>query len=165
MTPHTLQRLALGLTIGPLVAWLLCAQPVSAADPVKGEVLVVLGKEEAGKIDPDLDKVKALQQPPFSSFKSMKVLSKTPVAMDAAKAVMVELPNGRRLQLKLDERMTDGRFKVTVSINQPNKQDYLPLLSVKASPGEHFFVAGQKHDGGTLIIGVKVGERPEPKAR
>jgi len=164
MTPHTLQRLALGLSLGTLAACLLCAGVAAASDPVKGELLVVLGKEEAGKVDAELGSVKALQQPPFSSFKSMKVLSRSPVTLAPGAATTVELPNGRRLQLKLDERMADGRFKLTVSINQPDKQDYLPLLSVKASPGEHFFVAGQKHDGGTLIIGVKVGDRPAQKA-
>jgi hypothetical protein len=163
MTPH-MQRLALGLSFGTLAACLLYAEPAAAAEPVKGEVLVVLGKEAAGSVDAELGQVKALQQPPFNGFKSMKVLSKSPVTLEIGQASTVELPNGRRLQLKLEERMPDGRFKVTVSINQPDKQDYLPLLSMKVSPGEHFFVAGQKHEGGTLIIGVKVGERPAQKA-
>ena len=30
-----------------------------------------------------------------------------------------------------------------------------PLLEVNASPGEHFFVAGQSYKGGVLVIGVK----------
>jgi hypothetical protein len=145
-----------------LAAGLFHARPAAAADPVKGEVLVVLGKEEAGSIDPELGKVKALQQPPLNTFKSMKVLSKTPVTLEVGQEATVELPNGRKLVVKLDERMADGRFKVSVAINQPDKPG--PTMSIKASPGEHFFVAGQKHEGGTLIIGVKVGDRPAQKA-
>jgi hypothetical protein len=40
----------------------------------------------------------------------------------------------------------------------------LPLLQVIASPGEPFFVAGQKHEGGTLVIGVRVGEKSTDKS-
>ena len=32
----------------------------------------------------------------------------------------------------------------------------LPLLEVNAKAGEHFFVAGQKHKGGILVIGIKI---------
>jgi hypothetical protein len=61
--------------------------------------------------------------------------------------------------LTLLDRLPDGRAQVQVSINRPYEKDYLPLLQVKASLGEHFFVAGQKFEGGTLVIGVRVGER------
>ena len=53
--------------------------------------------------------------------------------------------------------MPDGRLRVRVSINRPNQTDYLPLLQVLASPGDPFFVAGQAHDGGTLVIGITLG--------
>jgi len=59
----------------------------------------------------------------------------------------------------LQQEMPNGRFRVRVSINRPNQRDYLPLLQVVASPGDPFFVAGQSHAGGTLVIGVRVGER------
>jgi hypothetical protein len=138
---------------------LLLPAPLAFADaPVKGEVLVILAKEPAGEIDPELKRLPALQKPPFSSYKSMKVLSTTDVELTSDKAATVVLPNGRTLQLKLLERMADGRHKVEVSINRPGKQDYLPLLTVIAS-GEPFFVAGQSHQGGTLVIGVRVGSK------
>ena len=60
----------------------------------------------------------------------MQVLSTHDVEVGTDKAALVELPNGRTLQLKLLERMPDGRHKVQVSINRPGKQDYLPLLTV-----------------------------------
>lgn len=124
--------------------------------PVKGEVFVVLASEEAGTIDAELAKMPALRNPPFKSFTSMKILSREAIALVEAKPVTVKLPNGRELRIELLERMPDGRHKVQVSINQPSKKDYLPLLQVKASD-EPFFVAGQKHAGGTLVIGVQVG--------
>jgi hypothetical protein len=135
----------------------LAEPPAASKGAVSGEVLVVLAKEEAGEIDARLRKIGALRKPPFSSFKSMQVLSTTAVTIDDGKAATVKLPNGRRLQITLVERMADGRHKVQVAINRPNQKDYLPLLTVIASK-EPFFVAGQKHAGGTLVIGVRIGD-------
>jgi hypothetical protein len=127
-----------------------------ASKPVAGNVLVVLAKQEAGEIDAKLKSVKALQKAPFNAFKSMKVLSTTKVQIDDDKPATVKLPNGRTLQIKLVERMKDGRHKVQVAINREKAKDYLPLLTVIASK-EPFFVAGQKYEGGTLVIGVSIG--------
>jgi hypothetical protein len=131
---------------------------------VSGEVTVILAKEPEGEYDPKLKQLPALQKAPFNSFKSMKVLSTSQVELTADSTPTVALPNGRTLQLKLVEKMPDGRHKVQVSINRPGKQDYLPLLTVIAS-GEPFFVAGQSYEGGTLVIGVRVsgGAAPAPK--
>ena len=130
----------------------------AVAQDVKGEVLVVLAKEAEGPIDAKLKAIDALQKPPFNSFKSMELLATHPITLSESAPATVELPNGRTLQIKLEERMPDGRHKVSVSINRPDKKDYLPLLTVIAS-GEPFFVAGQKHAGGTLVIGVQIGSK------
>jgi hypothetical protein len=144
--------LALALTLQAHVA---AAEDAS----LPGEVIVILAGSE-GTIDPSLGNIKALKQPPFDSFKSLKVLSRSNITLKGSEAVTVELPNGRRMQIAVIERMPDGRAKVQVSINKPNQKDYLPKLQVVASPGEPFFVAGQKFQGGTLVIGVRVGGQP-----
>jgi hypothetical protein len=149
-----LGRFGLHCALGLLL--LAPARLATAENSVKGEVWVVLAKEEAGEIDAKLKEVRALQKPPFNTFKSMKVLSTSEVQLSGDHAATLDLPNGRTLQLKLVESMADGRNKVQVSINRPGKQDYLPLLTVIAS-GEPFFVAGQRYQGGTLVIGVRVG--------
>ncbi len=151
-----------------LAAMLCCVANAAFAQTLatQGEVFVVLAKAEAGTIDPALRSVAALREPPFNTYQSMQVLTRTDVALQVSPAgqpevpAIVSLPNGRKLQLVLLERSPDGRFKVRVSINLPGKRDYLPLLEVMASAGEPFFVAGQKHDGGTLVIGVLIGKRP-----
>lgn len=144
------------------------AQAAPATAPVSStpaEVFVVLAKAEAGTIDPALQSVTALREPPFNSYQSMQVVTRSNVSLQVSAPgqpevpAIVSLPNGRKLQLVLLERLPDGRFKVRVSINLPGKRDYLPLLEVMASAGEPFFVAGQKHEGGTLVIGVVVGKR------
>jgi hypothetical protein len=123
---------------------------------VPAEVLVVLAKEEAGEIDPELKKLTALRRPPFNSFRSMKILSRPKLTLTPGKDAFVSLPNGRRLKLTLLRVMPDGRYKVRAAINRPNKSDYLPLLQVVASAGDPFFVAGQSYQGGTLVVGVTV---------
>lgn len=128
-----------------------------ASEPA--QVLVILARAEAGEVTPELKKIEALQKPPFSSFQSMKVLTKTAVKATTEKPVVTDLPNGRKMQLELLE-VQGGRYKVRVSINKPGAQDYLPGMVVMASPGEPFFVAGQKYEGGTLIIGVTMGTKP-----
>ena len=134
-------------------------QRAQAQASVNAQVIVVLASQQAGTIDASLATLPALRQPPFSAFKSMKVLSRPGVVLKAGQPATRRLPNGRRLQLELLQRMPDGRYKVRVSINRPNQKDYLRLLEVMASPGEPFFVAGQKYQGGMLVIGVRVGSR------
>jgi hypothetical protein len=136
---------------------LAASQMAHAADvAVKGEVLVILAKEAEGEYDPKLKKMPALQQVPFDRYKSMAILSTTGVELGTDKDATVSLPNGRTLQLKLLEKLTDGRHKVQVSISRPGKDDPPKSFMVIAS-GEPFFVAGQDHAGGTLVIGVRVG--------
>ena len=148
-----------------LLAFMAASAPkseVSAEDSVPGQVLVVLASEQAGDIDPELAQISALRKPPFSSFRSMKVLTRTDIVLKPGQPFTVSLPNGRHLMLTLTERMPDGRSKLQLSINRPNEKDYLPLLEVKAKPGEPFFLAGQAYEGGTLVVGVRVGATPEP---
>lgn len=129
-----------------------------AAAAVPASVMVVLGQTEGTGIDPAIAKLEALQKAPFDSFTKKTVLTNAAISLTVGKESEVELPNGRKLRLVVLEKTSDGRFRVTVSINRVAKQDYLPLMTVVAAPGDPFFVAGQKHQGGTLIIGITVGQ-------
>jgi hypothetical protein len=145
--------LALGLVAGLVAPALVAAQTPA----VQANVVVILAKEEPGTIDPSLAGVGALQRPPFNTFRTMQVLSRPRVTLQADQDADIALPNGRRLRIRVQQVMPDGRIRVRVSINRPNQSDYLPLLQVLASPGDPFFVAGQAHDGGTLVIGITLG--------
>ena len=173
MGPMSRAKLARQSAVGPVIAALLLAlpqfataeSPAAAPAPVTtpGEVLVILAGDEPGPIDPDLSSVRALQVAPFNGYKSFKILSRAGLKLVPGQAEEIVLPAARKLRITLLERRKDGRFKVQVSINRPNKTDYLPLLEVAAKPGERFFVAGQKYQGGTILIGVRVGELPTHK--
>ena len=131
-----------------------------ATTAVRSEVFVVLASEGEGTIDPALSEIPALRRPPFNAFHTMEVLSRTTSHLSAEQPIEVRLPNGRQLRVELERPTEDGRYRVRVSINTPGQTDYLPLLQIVASPGDPFFVAGQNWQGGTLVIGVRIGQRP-----
>lgn len=151
--------LALGVAwLSPHTGGLRTARADAPAVSAPASVLVILGVGQGAGTDPALAKLEALRKPPFDSFPKKVLLKRVDVQLSQGKEAEVELPNGRKLRLALLERAPDGRFRVSVSINRPGKQDYLPLMTVVAAAGDPFFVAGQRHEGGTLIIGVSVGK-------
>jgi hypothetical protein len=151
--------LAVGTALpGPRMGWLATARAEAPALVAPASVLVILGSSQGAGSDVALAKLEALRRPPFDSFSKKVLLKRVDVQLSQGKEAEVELPNGRKLRLSLLERASDGRFRVSVSINRPGKQDYLPLMTVVAAAGDPFFVAGQRHEGGTLIIGVSVGK-------
>jgi hypothetical protein len=133
--------------------------------PVAAEVMVLLASGEEGAIDPSLSHVRALKHPPFSEYKSLKLLSRLQVTLPRDQPVEIALPNRRTLVLRLVSLLHDGRAKVAVSISRANRKEYLPLLEVIASSGEPFFVAGQRFEGGTLILGIRAGDALKLSAR
>lgn len=130
----------------------------SAQQVARGEVFVVLAKETPGTVAPELAEITALRRPPFDSFRSMEVVERRDLQLRTGTPHELVLPNGRKLRIELQRIGPDGRFRVRVSIQREGEEDYLPLLQVVASPGDPFFVAGQSHLGGTLVIGIRLGE-------
>ncbi|MCS6856196.1 MAG: hypothetical protein NZM37_00655 [Sandaracinaceae bacterium] len=135
----------------------------SPGGEVSGEVLVILASAQEGSIAPELAAIPALRQPPFNAFRSMLLLERHAIRLTPERAQTLRLPNGRILEITLESITPDGRYRVRLSINRPEQRDYLRLLEIVAPPGYPFFVAGQNHQGGTLVIGVRVGARPPPK--
>lgn len=157
--PAFARRIAAALMVLVLSALAHGAHAQPSAVP--GEVLVVLGSTlpAEGTSDPQLDKLEALRKPPFDTYPRKTLLRRAEVKLEVGSEVEVELPNGRRLRLSLLEKLKDGRFRVSLSINKPGQRDYLPVMTVAAAAGDPFFVAGQKYEGGTLIIGVRIGKQ------
>ena len=132
---------------------------LASAQQVSGEMFVVLASQNAGTTDPSLAREPALQQPPFNMFHSMRVLERSPMSLQASQSYSHALPNGRTIRVELLGQLPNGRYRVRVSINRPGQSDYLQLLTVVAAPGDPFFVVGQSYQGGTLVIGLRVGAR------
>lgn len=157
-----LTSLALALLTSMLALHMPAQRAKAEEGQVMAEVLVVLASGEDGSVDPSLSKVRALKHPPFNEYKTLKLLSRSTVKLPKEQSVDIPLPNGRTLVLRLVAQLPDGRSKVQLSISRPKRKDYLPLLEVIVSTGEPFFVAGQKYEGGTLVLGIRAGKDLEP---
>lgn len=169
MSPRgrTLPRLAAALLASACVGLgaLFGGAAGARAQDQTGEVLVVLASEQPGVVDANLAQEPALRQPPFNTFRTMRLLERHPVRVSTTRPMVVALPNGRNLQIALVRMLPNGRLQVRVSINRPDKNDYLQGVVVETSPGVPFFIAGQAYQGGTLVIGVRVGLRMPPGVR
>jgi hypothetical protein len=138
------------------------AKPAPEEAPVAAEVIILHATNSGKGIDPKLGKMRELEQPPFSSYDSYELLGKDNLALGKGKSTTTKLPNGRVLMVSLKDVVLPKkkdeakRFVVSASIQKPDGKTFLPLLEVNARAGETFFVAGQSHKGGILVIGIKV---------
>lgn len=141
------------------------APPSKEAAPdaaVAVEVVVLHATNDGSGIDPKIGKMPELGKPPFSAYNSYKLLERLKLSLQKGKPTTTKLPDGSVLQVSLKdvtEAKKQGeprRFVISTSIQKPGGNTFLPLLEVNAKAGEPFFVAGQQHKGGVLVLGVKV---------
>jgi hypothetical protein len=130
-------------------------QPATQAN-VEVMVLHATNSDAGASIDPAIGKLPALKQPPFSSFNTYRLVSRTPLSVSKAAPTTTKLPNDRVLQITLRDILASSRYRIATSINQPGGTTFLPLLEVTTPAGEPFFVAGQSYKGGMLVIGITV---------
>jgi hypothetical protein len=97
-----------------------------------------------------------LREGPFAKYESYRLLSRTALSLTRGAKRRLELPNGRLLEARLDAVLADGSSRLVASINRPDAKDFLPLLEVKARPGQSFIVAGQSYKRGVLVLVFKV---------
>ena len=114
------------------------------------------GTHEARENDPRIGNMPELREGPFAKFASYQLLSRNELALTRGGKRQLKLPNGRRLEVRLEERLADGSSRLVASINRPQATDFLPLLEVKAKPGQSFMVAGQSYKRGILVLVFKV---------
>jgi hypothetical protein len=121
------------------------------------EVLVLHATNGDKGIDPRIGDMPELKRPPFSSYNSYELLQKVRHPLEKDPGRTLDLPNGRKLNTKLVEVLPNDEVRFTASINKPDeKKAFLPLLAVKAKPGQSFIVAGQSHKNGILVLVIRV---------
>jgi hypothetical protein len=84
------------------------------------------------------------------------MLSRSQLRLSRGGKRQLKLPNGRLLEARLEDILADGSSRLVASINRPDANDFLPLLEVKARPGQAFIVAGQSYKRGILVLVFKV---------
>jgi hypothetical protein len=136
--------------------------PVEADAAVSTELVILHATNDGTGIDPKIGKMPELEKPPFSAYNSYKLLERAKLGLGKGKATTTKLPNDSVLMVSLKDvippkkKGESKRFVIKASIQDPGGKEFLPLLEVNAKAGENFFVAGQKHKGGILVIGFKV---------
>lgn len=135
------------------------AVPIASAPlpaTLDAEILVLHATNNGGGIDPRVGDMPQLKKPPFSAYNSYKLLEKSRVSLGGGRIATSTLPNESKLELALREVVTKGRFKVITSIHTAKGRVVLPRLETVSSAGETFFVAGQGHQGGVLVVGIRL---------
>jgi hypothetical protein len=138
------------------------AAPSGSASPRSAEatvdVLVLHAtrtKERRNKpeIDPRIGQVPELEQEPFDRlYDKYELLEKKRLVIPKSASRSVTLPNERVLRTTFVEPLPKGALKISASINKPGGETFLPLLEVKARPGQAFIVAGQSYKNGILVL-------------
>jgi hypothetical protein len=120
------------------------------------EVSVLHGTHEQRDSDPRTINMAELREGPFARYESYQLLSRSQLALGRGGKRQLKLPNGRLLEARLEDKLSDGSSRLVASINRPGAKDFLPLLEVKARPGQAFIVAGQSYKHGILVLVFKV---------
>lgn len=120
------------------------------------EVSVLHGTHEEREPDPRVADIPELREGPFAKYAHYDLLSRARFALGRGDKRTLRLPNGRRLETRLEDVLADGSCRLVASINRPEAKDFLPLLEVKAKPGQAFIVAGQSYKRGILVLLIKV---------
>jgi len=137
------------------------AQAQSAEDNANVEIMVLHATQQpgSGAIDPSIGNLPQLKKPPFSSFNTYKLLDRKSLAIKKGQPIEFALVDGRKLALVLVEKTPKPeRYRLAASINAPKGEAFLKKIEVTASPNEPFFVAGQSHKGGILVLGIAIKE-------
>jgi len=135
---------------------LLAGAPATAdAQPAgpKAEVTVLLGTPCAvKKVDPEVGEPPPINYPcwKMSERKLLPLVQGTPGTM--------VLPNGRTFQVAYNGPTPDKppRFKVSTSISKPDATGFNPLADFTAEPGKKFHVGGFVHQGGSLVLAIRI---------
>lgn len=120
------------------------------------EILVLHATNGKPGIDPRIGPMPELTKPPFSSYSTYALLDRGRLPLEKGAPKTLLLPNRRVLETRLLEVLADGSVRLSASINQPGGKEFLPLLEVKARPGQAFIVAGQNYKNGILVLVIRV---------
>lgn len=129
---------------------------------VNVEIVILHATNSGEGIDPKIGNMPELGKPPFSSYNSYKLLDRVKVGLNKGKTETLKLPNTRELMVSLKDILPPKKkdelkkYVLSASIQKPGGNAVLPLLEVNAKGGDTFFVAGQAHKGGMLVLGIKI---------
>lgn len=155
--PRPSRRRALAaLAVALLGAALVPSAALRAQGTVSAQVMVILASTEPGAIAPELASIPALRRGLFAQYNTMSVLATHPASLVVGTATAIPLPNGRTLNLLADAPTAAGLIPLRLSIQSAESR--LLDTTLNAERCVPAFFGGQPYLGGTLILGVRVGD-------
>ena len=136
--------------------------PVKPAPSVTAELTVLYASNDASGIDPKIGKMPALEQPPFSSYNSYKLLERRRYKLPIGSPVSHTLEGGSiavfsfKEYIKPVKKGEAKKYLITASIQSPGGKPLSPLVEFTVRLGETVFGPGSKHKSGVLVVGIKV---------
>jgi hypothetical protein len=130
---------------------------------VKCTIRSVLAEEKPGGFDKRLAFLrKEFSKPPFSTYKTLKLLDSRDLVIPQDGSKRVSLPNGKLLRLQFKERLLGRKdrlkLRMHLSITPPNEKRFLPGTLFTIINKGTLLVAGDKVGGkptdGMLVVGI-----------
>jgi hypothetical protein len=148
--------------LGAAAGLLLLAAPagVQAREIANCTIRSIHGLTQPGGIDKRLALLrKQFSKPPFSAFKTLKLLDKAELQVPKNDTKKTKLPTGKILRLtykeKLLERKDQIRLRIHLSITPPKKKErFLPGTVYTIANGGTILVGGESYKEGTLVVGI-----------
>lgn len=126
---------------------------------VKCTIRSILGQDSAGGVDKRLSFLRAqFHKPPFSAYKSVKLLEAHELLIPQGGSQELNLPNGKVLKLTFKERLLGRKdrlkLRLHLSITPPQQKTFLPGTLFTILNRGTLLVAGDKLKDGTLVVGI-----------
>lgn len=116
------------------------------------ELMVLHATHQKRGIEAKLRNLPELTKGPFASFDTYRLLEHVELPLRRGEKPTHRLPNGRALGTELVALEKGGAARFVASISEPGGSAFLPLLEVRAKPGQRFIVAGQGYKSGILVL-------------
>jgi len=132
------------------------ATPAAAAHVATCKVFEIKASNGEGGLDKELKPLKKkFKKPPFSAWKSFKLLAKHVKTIGLKESVSLKLKTGGKLTLMFRGRNAEKNKKVRLRIkfaldDKKGKRSADGTLSLDS--GDWTIIGGQSYDGGTYIV-------------
>jgi len=134
-------------------------EPKVDGPAVKCTIRSIIANESPGGIDKRLAFIKKqLSKPPFSAYRSLRLLEAKEIVVPQDGRRSLTLPNGKILKLTFKERLLGRkdrlRLRLHLSITPPKETRFLPGTLFTIVNHGTLLVAGDKLKDGTLVVGI-----------
>jgi len=136
--------------------------PPAKAEPgpaVKCTIRSILGTQSPDGIDKKLAFLKRqLSKPPFSAYKTLKLIESKDLVVPQDHSSTLKLPNDKLLKLTFKERLLGRkdrlRLRLHLTISDPAQKRFLAGTLFTIINKGTLLVAGDKYKDGTLVVGI-----------